>query len=42
LIGFDEISIGFILSATFANSIVFDLFSSFFADRIGRKNIDYL
>lgn len=39
LIGFDEILIGFILSATLANSIVFNLFSSFFADRIGRKKV---
>lgn len=39
LIGFDEILIGFILSATLVNSIIFNLFSSFFADRIGRKKI---
>jgi MFS family permease len=39
LIGFDEILIGFILSATLVNSIIFNLFSSFFADRIGRKKV---
>jgi MFS family permease len=39
LIGFDELLIGFILSATLANSIIFNLFSSFFADRIGRKKV---
>lgn len=39
LIGFNEILIGFILSATLANSIIFNLFSSFFADRIGRRKV---
>jgi MFS family permease len=39
LIGFNEILIGFILSATLANSVIFNLFSSFFADRIGRKKV---
>ncbi|MGI0056731.1 MAG: MFS transporter [Nitrosarchaeum sp.] len=39
LIGFDEILIGLILSATLANSVIFNLFSSFFADRIGRKKV---
>ena len=39
LIGFDELLIGFILSATLVNSIIFNLFSSFFADRIGRKKV---
>ncbi|MGI0056959.1 MAG: MFS transporter [Nitrosarchaeum sp.] len=39
LIGFDEILIGFILSATLVNSIIFNLFSSFFADHIGRKKV---
>ena len=39
LIGFDELLIGFILSATLVNSIIFNLFSTFFADRIGRKKI---
>lgn len=39
LIGFDEFLIGIILSATLANSVIFNLFSSFFADRIGRKKV---
>ena len=39
MIGFDELLIGFILSATHVNSIIFNLFSSFFADRIGRKKV---
>jgi MFS family permease len=39
LIGFDEILIGLILSATLVNSIIFNLFSSFFADHIGRKKV---
>jgi MFS family permease len=39
LIGFNELLIGFILSATLVNSIIFNLFSSFFADRIGRKKV---
>ena len=39
LIGFDGLLIGFILSATLVNSIIFNLFSSFFADRIGRKKV---
>ena len=39
MIGFDELLIGFILSATLVNSIIFNLFSSFFADRIGRKKV---
>jgi len=39
LLGFDELLIGFILSATLVNSIIFNLFSSFFADRIGRKKV---
>jgi len=38
-VGFNEILIGFILSATLANSIIFNLFSSFFADRIGRRKV---
>ncbi len=38
LIGFDDILIGIILSITLINSIMFTLFASFYADRIGRKN----
>jgi len=38
LIGFNDILIGIILSATLINSILFTLFASFYADRIGRRN----
>lgn len=38
LIGFDDILIGIILSITLINSIIFTLFASFYADRIGRRN----
>jgi len=38
LIGFDDILIGVILSITLINSIIFTLFASFYADRIGRRN----
>ena len=38
LIGFDNIIIGIILSITLINSIIFTLFASFYAARIGRKN----
>lgn len=37
LIGFDDILIGIILSVTLINSIIFTLFASFYADRIGRR-----
>lgn len=37
LIGFDDILIGIILSITLINSIIFTLFASFYADRIGRR-----
>ncbi len=39
LIGFDEILIGLVLTATLANSVIFNLFASFYADRFGRKKI---
>lgn len=39
LVGFDGLLIGIVLSATLANSVIFNLFSSFFADRIGRKKV---
>jgi len=39
LIGFDDMLIGIILSATLINSIIFTLFASFYADRLGRRNI---
>ena len=37
--GFDVILIGIILSITLINSVIFTLFASFYADRIGRRNI---
>lgn len=37
LIGFDEILIGLVLSATLVNSVIFTLVASFYADRIGRR-----
>src|SRR5919112_272766 len=39
LIGFDDILIGIILSVTLINSIIFTLFASFYADRLGRRNM---
>jgi MFS family permease len=39
LIGFNDILIGVIIAATLANSVVFTLFASFYADRIGRRKI---
>jgi MFS family permease len=39
LIGFDDIQIGIILSVTLINSIIFTLFASFYADRIGRRKM---
>jgi MFS family permease len=38
-IGFNEILIGIILSATLVNSVIFTIFASFYADRFGRKRI---
>ena len=39
LIGFDEILIGLVLSATLVNSVIFTLVASFYADKIGRKKV---
>ncbi len=39
LIGFDEILIGIVLTATLANSVIFNLFASFYGDKFGRKKI---
>lgn len=39
LLGFGEIQIGLVLSATLVNSVVFTLLASFYADRLGRKKI---
>src|SRR5437867_12229120 len=38
-IGFNDVIIGFVLTATLVNSVVFTLFASFYADRIGRRKI---
>lgn len=38
-IGFNEILIGAILSATLVNSVIFTMFASFYADRFGRRKI---
>ena len=38
-IGFNEILIGAILSATLVNSVVFTMLASFYADRFGRRKI---
>jgi MFS family permease len=37
LIGFDDILIGLILTATLLNSVIFTLIASFYADKIGRR-----
>ncbi len=39
LIGFNDILIGLVLTATLVNSVFFNLFSSAYADRIGRRKI---
>lgn len=39
LIGFGDIAIGLVLTATLVNSVFFNLLSSAYADKIGRKNI---
>lgn len=39
LAGFSDVLIGFVLTATLVNSVVFTLFTSFYADRIGRRKI---
>ncbi len=38
LIGFGDIAIGLVLTATLVNSVFFNLFSSAYADKIGRRN----
>ena len=37
IIGFDDISIGIVLTATLVNSIFFNILSSLYADKIGRR-----
>jgi MFS family permease len=39
LIGFNDLYIGFILTATLVNSVIFTLIASFYADRIGRRKV---
>jgi MFS family permease len=39
LIGFNDLYIGFILTATLLNSVIFTLIASFYADRIGRRKV---
>ena len=39
LIGFNDVLIGFVLTTTLINSVIFTLFASFYADRIGRRKI---
>src|ERR687886_1529205 len=39
LIGFNDVYIGFILTVTLLNSVIFTLIASFYADRIGRRKI---
>ena len=39
LIGFNDLSIGFILTITLLNSVIFTLVASFYADRLGRRKL---
>jgi MFS family permease len=39
LVGFEDFYIGFILTATLVNSVIFTLIASFYADRVGRRKI---
>ncbi len=39
LIGFNDVLIGIVLTATLVNSVFFNLFSSAYADRMGRRKI---
>lgn len=39
LIGFNELYIGLILTATLVNSVIFTLVASFYADRMGRRKM---
>lgn len=38
-LGFDDIQIGLLLGSTLVNSVIFTLFASFYADRIGRRKV---
>jgi len=39
LIGFNDIVIGLVLASTLVNSVIFTLIPSFYADRLGRRNM---
>src|SRR4051812_13096955 len=39
LVGFNDLYIGLILTATLLNSVIFTLIASFYADRIGRRKL---
>jgi len=39
LLGFDNIQIGLLLGSALVNSVIFTLFASFYADRIGRRRV---
>ena len=39
LLGFDDLHIGLILTVTLANSVIFTLIASFYADKLGRRKI---
>src|SRR6476646_6612047 len=39
LIGFNDLYIGLMLTATLLNSVIFTLIASFYADRIGRRKV---
>src|SRR5919199_56743 len=39
LIGFNDVYIGFILTVTLLNSVIFTLIASFYADRLGRRKV---
>ena len=38
-LGFDDIQIGLLLGSTLVNSVIFTIFASFYADRIGRRKV---
>jgi len=38
-LGFNDIQIGLLLGSTLVNSVIFTIFASFYADRIGRRNV---
>lgn len=38
-LGFEDVQIGLLLGSTLVNSVIFTLFASFYADRIGRRKL---